>query len=255
MPAVSPTPPPGAGARAYLTRVGAVLALASDAELPSLTQAATEIADRLAAGGLIHTFGTGHSHLLAEEVFYRAGGLAAVSPLLVDALMLHVSASESSELERRPGLAADLLEQHPMAPGDVLIIASNSGGNRVAIEVAALARARGVLVIAVTSLNHARSRLARSGAGPRLHDHAHVVLDNHGSPGDAGTPVPGGDALVGPTSTVVGAALLNALMAEVTYQLVARGIEPEVFTSANTAGGDEHNAALIARYKPRIPAL
>lgn len=246
---------PGSGAAQYLRRAAEVLARASEDEQANLLEAATRIVDRLARGGLIHTFGTGHSHLMAEEVFYRAGGLARVNPLLVDALMLHVSASGSSALERQPGLAAGLMKAHPMQSEDVLILASNSGGNAVSVELAVLARQRGVLVIALTSLKHARSALGRSAADSRLHEEADIVLDNHGEPGDACIPVPGSDAVVGPTSTVVGAALLNALMAEVTFQMVARGLDPEIFTSANTSGGDERNAALIARYQARIRAL
>lgn len=238
-----------------MRRAAEVLVRAAEDEQANLVEASTRIVERLSRGGLIHTFGTGHSHLMAEELFYRAGGSARVSPLLVDALMLHVSASGSSALERQPGLAAELMEIHPMQCDDVLIVASNSGGNAVSVELAALARQRGVLVIALTSLNHARSSLGRSATDSRLHEEADIVLDNHGRPGDACIPVPGSDALVGPTSTVVGAALLNALMADVTFQLVARGMDPEVFTSANTSGGDERNAALLARYQPRIRAL
>lgn len=245
----------GSGAVQYLRRASEVLLRAAEDEQANLVEASTRIVDRLTRGGLIHTFGTGHSHLMAEEVFYRAGGSARVNPLLVDALMLHVSASGSSALERQTGLAAELLETHPMQSDDVLIVASNSGGNAVSVELAALARQRGVLVIALTSLNHARSQQGRSGADSRLHEQADIVLDNHGAPGDACLPVPGSDAVVGPTSTVVGAALLNALMAEVTFQMVARGLDPEIFASANTSGGDERNAALLSRYRSHIRAL
>ena len=143
----------------------------------------------------------------ASEVLRRAAEdeeatLIEASNLIVD--------RRSSALERRTGLAAELLETHPMRSDDVLIVASNSGGNAVSLELAALARQRGVLVIiALTSLNHARSRHGRSATDSRLHEQADIVLDNHGEPGDACIPVPGSDALVGPTSTVVGAALLT----------------------------------------------
>jgi uncharacterized phosphosugar-binding protein len=246
---------PGSTAADYLRRVTAILELAGSAEAPTLARAAGAIADRLAAGGMIHTFGTGHSHMLAEEIFYRAGGLARVDPLLVDTLMLHRSAAASTELERRPGLAAALLEDHPMDPGDVLIVVSNSGGNTVAVELAGLARERGVLVLAVTSLGHAYSALAREVPGPRLPEVADIVLDTHGVPGDAVQPIPGLEQLVGPTSTVVGAALLQALVVEVVTTLVQRGVDPEVLASSNTRGGDDHNAELLARYRDRVRSL
>lgn len=242
-------------AERYLDHVGHVMALAAEDNLERIRLAAAAVADRLAAGGVVHAFGTGHSHMLAEEVFYRAGGLARVDPILVGELMLHEGAARSTELERSPGLASRVLADHPIGPGDVLIAASNSGGTRVTVELAIAARERGALVIAVTSLGHARSDRARTVAGPRLHEVADVVLDTHGSPGDASIDLPGTERRVGPTSTVVGAALLQALVAEVASVLASRGLDPEVFASANSADGDAVNEALLTRYRDRVRSL
>ena len=128
--------PVGSAAIAYLSAARSTLLAASLDEREQISQAAVQVAKRLMSGGMIHTFGTGHSHMLAEELFYRAGGLARVDPLLIDNLMLHESASMSTEIERQPGLAERLLEEHPMNAGDVLIVVSNSGGNLVTIELA-----------------------------------------------------------------------------------------------------------------------
>lgn len=245
----------GSAASRYLTTATDVLSEAAEAELVTITDAAERIADRLERGGMIHTFGTGHSHLLAEEIFYRAGGLARVDPILVDDLMLHVSASESTAAERRVGLARQLLDEHPMSENDALIVASNSGGNAVSVELSQLAREAGVLVVALTSMRHATSDRARASSGPRLHEVADIVLDNHGFVGDAATPIDGLDRRVGPTSTVVGAALLQALAAEVTATLVDRGTVPEVFASSNTEGGDDINQELLNRYRDKVRAL
>jgi uncharacterized phosphosugar-binding protein len=254
-----PSPPgsPGAGGPAadYLRLVQATLADAAERNAGELSRAARLIAGRLAAGGMIHAFGSGHSHMLAEEIFYRAGGLARVDPLLCDELMLHRSAAGSTGLERTPGLAQRLLAEHPMAKGDVLIAASNSGGTRVTVELAELARADGVLVVALTNRAHAMSSAARAVAGPRLHEVADVVLDTCGRAGDAALEIAGLDRRVGPTSTVVGAALIQALLSEVASRLVAAGVDPEVFASSNTAQGDAVNEALVARYRNRVRAL
>ena len=246
---------PGSTAAAYFRAAEVTLGDAATSEQDAVATAAELIAERLIAGGMIHAFGSGHSHMLAEELFYRAGGLARVDPILVDDLMLHVSASESSQIERRPGLARKLLASHPMHPNDVLIVASNSGGNTVSIELAAIAKELGVLVVAVTSLTHARSSQARATDGPRLHDLADVVLDNHGAVGDAALHIVGIDRRVGATSTVVGAALLQALAAEVVACMIDRGVEPEVFASSNTSGGDEINRVLLERYRGQVKAL
>ena len=234
----------GAGRR-YIAEAGRLVARLATDEWPSLDAAANLVADALARGGDVHAFGTGHSHMLAEELFYRAGGLVRVKPILFEGLMLHAGAELSTALERLPGIATAILDQHPMRAGDVLVVASNSGGNAVVSELAALARARGVPVIAIVSRAHATSKASRSAGGPNLQDIADVVIDNGGAIGDASVGVEGFGNRVGPTSTVVGAAALNAIVAEAVERLVARGIQPEVFLSSNVDGGDEANARLL----------
>ena len=220
----------------YLAEASRLLERLAGDEWSSLSAAAALVADSLARGGSIHAFGTGHSHMLAEELFYRAGGLVRVKPILFEGLMLHAGAQLSTSLERLPGIAAALLEQHPIAPGDVLVVASNSGGNAVVREMAGLARARGIPVIAIVSRAHASSGSARAAGATNLQDVADVVIDNGGAPGDAAVAIDGFAQRVGPTSTVVGAAALNAIVAEAAERLVAQGIEPDVFLSSNVGG-------------------
>lgn len=229
-----------AGQRYLAIATDLVARLAGEA-WPRLSAAADLMTDAIATGHVIHAFGSGHSHMLAEELFYRAGGLVRVRPILFEGLMLHASAPLSTTLERMPGLAAALVADHPMDPGDVLVLASNSGGNAVTTELAGLAHAAGVRTIAVTSLRHATSGAARVHDAARLHELVDVAIDNGGVVGDAAVAVEGLDARVGPTSTVVGAAILDALVAEVAERLVARGITPEVYASSNVAGGDAVN--------------
>jgi uncharacterized phosphosugar-binding protein len=135
------------------------------------------------------------------------------------------------------------LADHPMAAGDVFIIASNSGGNAVITEFATLARERGVRTIGITNLRHATSPSARNAGGPRLHQLVDVAIDNGGVVGDAAIAIEGLPGPVGPTSTVAGAAIVNAIVAETVERLIARGIVPEVFLSSNVAGGDAANDA------------
>ena len=233
--------------RRYLEIAGDLVARLLDAEWANIRAAAELVADTLAAGGVVHAFGSGHSHMLAEELYYRAGGLVHVRPILFEGLMLHASAPLSTALERMPGLAAALLEDHPIAAGDVLIVASNSGSNAVTSELAALARGAGARVIALTSLTHATSTAARATTAPRLHEVADVVIDNGGCVGDAAVKIAGLGGRVAPTSTVVGAAIVNAIEAEAVGILVARGATPAVFASSNVEGGDALNAALLGR--------
>jgi uncharacterized phosphosugar-binding protein len=243
-------PDPSAGQR-YLIEARRLVDRLTESTWPDIEAAAALVADAIVEGHLVHAFGTGHSHMLAEELYYRAGGLVAVRPILVEGLMLHASAPLSTALERLPGLAEAILSDHPIGAGDVLIVASNSGGNTVSAELASLARAAGARVIAVTSLGHATSPSARSSTGPRLHELADVVIDNGGRVGDAAVEIAGFDRRVGPTSTVVGAAILEAVVAEAVEQLVARGVTPDVFTSSNVEGGDAANEAYLERVATR----
>jgi uncharacterized phosphosugar-binding protein len=236
------TAPQLSAGQRYLGTVQELIDRVRTVEWDHLHEAARAIADALAVEHKLHVFGTGHSHMLAEELYYRAGGLVHVHPILFDGLMLHSSAELSTMLERLPGLASALLTEHPIAEGDVLIVASNSGGNATTTEMAIQARASGATVIAVTSMRHATSAAARVTGKPRLHELADVVIDNGGEVGDAAVQIAGFDKRVAPTSTVVGAAILNAVVAEAIELLVKEGRAPEVYTSINTAAGETESA-------------
>lgn len=220
----------------------------------ALETAARKIAESLLGGGMLYTFGTGHGHLLALEIFYRAGGLGRVCPILDERLMLHVSASESTGWERTDGLADELLSRYPVKAGDVLIAISNSGRNTVPVELAMKCRARGAYVIALTSRKHTLAVTPRNPMGKRLFEVADLVLDNCGALGDAAVEGTGGRR-VGPTSTAVGSALLQAIVCRVEEIAREQGRDIEFFASSNIDGGDEINARLIKKYRGAIRGL
>ncbi|MFF3064249.1 sugar isomerase domain-containing protein [Oerskovia sp. NPDC057915] len=209
---------------------------------PSIAAAARAIADAVLAGRTVHAFGTGHSHILAEELYYRAGGLVGVRPILFEGFMLHASAPLSTALERLSGLAEAIVEDHGVEQGDVVVVASNSGSNATTTELVAAVQARGAVVVAVTSIAHATSGQARRPVLPRLHEAAEIVIDNGGAVGDAAVAVAGVDQKVGPTSTVVGAAALDAVVVEAVGLLAAAGARPQVYASSNTVDGDSANS-------------
>lgn len=217
--------------------------------------AAKYIADCLANDGFIYTSGTGHSHIFAEEIFYRAGGFARVVPILDEALMLHKDASYSTEVERQEGYAARLLEGFPLSEKDVFIISSNSGRNTVSIEMAMIAKDKGSKVIVITNLKHTQSIASRHPSGKKLYEIADVFFDNGGEIGDASVTLEGLDIKVGATSTATGAVILQSMMVQATENLIQMGIKPEVFSSSNSDKGEEHNEALIKKYKGIVKSL
>ena len=238
----------------YFDNLESLLARVRSTQAEAMEQAARRIADSLKAGGMIYTFGTGHGHLLALEVFYRAGGMARVCPIMDEKLMLHVSAAGSTLEERREDWVEKLLARYPIKAGDVLISISYSGRNAVPVLLALEARKRGAFVIALTSMNHSSAVSSRNSLGLRLFEAADLVLDNCGVLGDAAVRFEDG-AQVGPTSTAAGAAILQAVVCRVKELSLAEGFEADFFKSSNVDGGDEWNDRLIARYAGLIPGL
>ena len=140
----------------YLESCGETLKKLAETQLPAIGQAAELIAERVTGGGIVFTFGTGHSHELAEEVAYRAGGVVPVCPILEPSLTGSTEVSKSEFLERLDGFAPHILDYHRVGKQDVLVIISNSGRNGVPVQMALEAHERGISVIAVTSLAYSR---------------------------------------------------------------------------------------------------
>lgn len=238
----------------YFENITALLTETLASQKEAMETASQKIAGCLKSGGMVYTFGTGHGHMLALEVFYRAGGMAKVCPILDERLMLHINAAESSGWERAEGLEEELLKKYPIQAGDVLISISNSGRNTVPVMLAKAAKERGAYVIALTSMKHTSAVTPRNKAGLRLFEAADLVLDNGGILGDASMPMTDG-SYVGPTSTAVGASILQAIACRVKEISLEEGWEAEYFKSSNVDGGDEYNQKLLDKYKDLIPGL
>jgi uncharacterized phosphosugar-binding protein len=239
----------------YFDKIRDLLTQAEQTNAATIETIATLIATSIANGGVLHAFGTGHGHMLAEELFYRAGGLVPVNAILDPMLMLHESALSSSQLERLPGYAEIVLDRYSVKPGEVIIIASNSGRNSVPIEMALACKARGLHIIALTSLAHANAQPSRHPSGQHLHEVADYILDNCGVEGDAALTAPGLEATIAPTSTVIGIALLHSIVYNVVTKLLAQNIAPPVFMSANVGSTDDHNLRLLDKYRSRLRHL
>ena len=231
--------------------VAGKLAEAERANAEQVSHAAELVLGVIRAGALVFTAGAGHSLAAVAETFYRAGGLACVHPLYhPDLLPLH-GAQQSTDAERRTGLAEQVLAPRAPGPDDVVVVFSTSGVNPYPVELAATARANGAAVIAVTS--RASVAAAPRRAASTLVDEATVVLDSGVRPGDASYPE---DApRTAPLSTVINAFLWNLVLAQVLDRGKADGIDVPLWRSANVDGGDQANASLLAHYGSLVPAL
>lgn len=239
----------------YFKQAQERLELVEKNEKQAMLAAAEKVADAIQAGGIIQLFGCGHSHILTEEVFYRAGGLVPIKPIFVEPLMLHEGAVQSSQLERKNDYAAGFLQEQDFRANDVVFVISTSGRNPVPVDVALAAREKGAFVIGITSLDYSSSQSSRHKTGKHLFNSVDLVIDNHSVPGDAILSYESVDVPFGPTSTVVGATILNAVFAEAIKKMADAGFAPPIFLSGNIDGSDAHNTQLIDKYRGRIPLL
>jgi len=241
------------GTNSYINALLPVLSRAFECQIENLNQAANKMADVIQNDHLIYVFGAGHAGIISEEMCYRAGGLVPVVPIFAPGLTVNTRpATLETDLERISGYATLILNACKITKDDLLIIHSNSGRNTVAIEMAEEAKKIGVFVVALTSKAHSNAVISRHPKGYKLMDVADLVIDNCGVPGDAICEVPGVEAHVASTSTVVGAALMNALVVETAQILQERGVEPPIFRSANIDQSVESNQKWLDHYGCRL---
>ncbi|MFE5919666.1 SIS domain-containing protein [Streptomyces sp. NPDC056468] len=232
----------------------ALLQRARDEEAENIEAAGTLLADTVADGGRLFAFGAGHSSLAAQDIVYRAGGLALMNLLAVPGVVGVdvMPATLGSALERVDGLASAVLDSSPLRDGDALVIISLSGRNALPVEMAMKARALGARVIGVTSVAYASETSSRHVSGTYLKDHCDIVLDSKIAIGDAELTLDTIPAPFAPASTVVTAALLQAVMATAAASLADRGIEPPLLRSGNVDGGHDWNGKVFEKYGDRI---
>ena len=238
---------------AYLDEVMVELQRLKDTQGKAILGAAQIMAETILRGNNLYVFGCSHAGILAEEAFYRTGGLAVLNPIFFPAMMPNTRPiTMTSALERLSGIGTVLIDEHGLKRDDMLIIHSVSGRNTVPIEMALVARERGIFSLAITNIAYSSASLSRHPGGERLFEICDMVIDNCGCFGDGAVQIEGHPEAVGPTSTVLGAAAINAIIVEAVAILIAKGQVPPVFRSANIDGGDAFNRELLKEYREHI---
>lgn len=231
-------------------------------ETEMIQKAAKVVAESIAREEPVHVIGPGgHSNMAAEEVLWRAGGLAPMNAILDAGTNLIHGAKRSNIIERTPGYAIKVLDAYRVGkkPGEVIIIVNAYGINSMCIDTALEAKRRKMITIGITSKSFAdvvpRDHPSRHPTGKNLYQEVDYFLNCHLPYGDAIIEIEGCSQKVGPTSTFCNAFTINLLMAETVKELVAMGTEPPVWMSANLPGGDEKNRKLEEKYIPLIKHL
>lgn len=226
----------------------------------SIVKAAEWMADAIERDELIHIIGSGgHSNMGAEELLWRAGGLAPIDAMLDAGTNLIHGAKRSNLVERLPLYGAKVLDMYPCKEGEVIVIVNAYGINAMTIDVCNEAHKRNMRVIAVTSKSFCENvpadSPARHPSGANLYEIADVFVDCCLPMGDAAVDIDGMQQRVGATSTFCNAYCLNCIVIETCRILMERGVNPPVWCSANAPGGDELNRALEEKYFPRVKHL
>ena len=230
----------------YLGQIVEILQRIEREERAKMTEAAETVADVICRDGIIYTFGCGHSHLPCLDTFYRAGGLACVSPILDEDLMLHDGAAKSSRMEKMPGIAAEAFRRHHVMPNDLIVIISASGKNAAPVEMCECAKKAGVKLVTISSsayIDH----------GAKLLSLGDIAVDCKVPYGDAVIDV--GEAKMGGLSTYASLFILNSILIDGAKKALAKGTVPPVYRSGNVEGGTAKNVALEERYFGRIKRL
>lgn len=244
----------------YYASILANLEKVNQNEGKNIEAAAKLMADAIEQDRLINVYaGGGHTTLCMGEMFFRAGGLACINPIAETGLTVFNQALKYLELERTVNYGSAIMKYYKLQKDDVLIIFHNIGINPATIDAAMEAKKNGVKIIAVASSYWQKEMPAdhfiRHPNKTNLFDYADVCIDDYNVVGDAVVNVPGLDTPIAPVSNIVDFYIAHLLEIATVEECIRRGVTPPVWTSANTPGGDEKNAAMLAKYSPRIKML
>jgi uncharacterized phosphosugar-binding protein len=255
------TAPDGSAAVAWMGAAREILDRIGETQADAIETASQWCADAIAADGLVHLFGTGHSRIPVEEMFPRYGSYPGFNPIVELSMTFHTQVvgangqRQAMFIERMPGLAEVILSNFTFAPKDVMIVFSAGGTTAVPVEIARGARARGIRVIAVTSVRQSMSSDVDPIVGSRLLDEADLVIDLCSPPADAMIDIAGLDMPVGPGSTLAAVAIVNSIKVRTAELLTEQGAMPPVLTRGSVVGSERSRALFDDAYREHARRL
>lgn len=218
----------------YQEKITKLIDSAIEQNKETIDQLIIKFAENIENDKIIHTFGTGHSHMLGIELFARAGGLGNVNALLDPDTLTAFGSIRSGAIERTCGLADVIYDNYNINKGDIMIITSNSGRNAMPIEMAMRCKKEGVYVIALTNLKQSEATTSRHPSGKKLYELADCIIDSCVPDADSAVNVEG--IKTGPASSIVTMAIMNTIVSEAIKLVKKHGKKPYVFQSQNVDG-------------------
>ena len=237
----------------YFSSIKDILANIQENQIEAMEAVSKLFTETIANGNTIFITGCSHSSIFAQEVFYRAGGLMLINPIFLPGMTLDtIPITQTTRYENISGIGTAVLSESKLRKGDTLVIASISGRNIVPVEMALWAKENGINTVSLTSINYSKAVQSRHSSGKRLFEATDFVLDVMCPKGDAVLEIDGLPEKTAPASTISGIAILHAIISETISKLIALGITPPVYLSANLDGGDEHNRRMLEKYRQQI---
>lgn len=218
-----------------------------DHEATQIKAAAKLIRDSIHHDHKVYFFGTGHSYIVGQEIFARAGGYANFIPILENELGMN-HAFKSTLIERKADYADIIMGLYTFEKGDTIVMTSNSGRNALLVELGLRLQKLGVKIIGITALEASKNSTSRHPSGLRLYELADVVLDNRSVYGDASI-THSETVKTGPTSTITSCFIAQLIVSDFVQTELDHDIDVPVFRSSNIDGGDEYNEKLFAKYR------
>lgn len=237
----------------YVKHLKDIMTQIEETQWNSIDSSSRNIANAIKDKQSIYVFGASHASIIAQEMFYRTGGLALINPILPSELMLNIRpVIQTSDMEKLDGYSTIILNNLPIKDGDILILHSVSGRNPAAIEMAIEAKNRGLFTICITNLTYTKEVTSRHKSGKKLYEICDIVIDNCGDFEDSSMIIDGLKQKIAPSSSIIGCTIVNMILIRTVEYLIELGIDPPVFRSANVDGGAEFNKIIFERYKDQI---
>ena len=232
----------------YGEKIIEVIKKAEEVNKEAIKNLAVKFAENIENDKVIHTFGTGHSHMLGIELFARAGGLGNVDAMLDPDTLTSFGAQRSCAMEKTSGVSDVIYDSYKIEKGDIMIITSNSGRNAMPIEMAMRCQKEGIYTVAITNVSQSKGQKSRHPSGKRLFECVDLVIDSCAPEADATLNLDG--IKTGPASSIVTMFLVNTIVSEAIKIVLSHGKRPYVFQSQNVDGFD--NDAIYKHFEGRI---